>query len=100
MSKRHRARRALRRLVALALSKAVGPEKVYAFQNPDGTIVVAPKGAYLWRGTLPDGYPFAFTTETPVLQYAGLVDALVAGISRGRQGWSIIEHTPECRALG
>lgn len=93
-------RRAVRRQVARALAEAKGPKVVNVIKNPDGSLVVAPWPVYLWRGVLPNGEPFAFTTETPALEYAGLIDVLTDRLLGGRRGWAIIEHTPACREAG
>jgi hypothetical protein len=95
-----RARHAMRKRVVRALANAKGPETVTVIRNPDGSFVLAPQGAYLWRGTLPNGEPFAFTTETPALEYAGLIDVLTDRLLYGRRGWAIVEHSPACREAG
>ena len=95
-----RAPRPLRRQVARALAKATGPEPVNVIRNPDGTIVVSLVPVYLWKGRLPNGEPFAFTTETPTLEYAGLIDVLADRLHRGRRGWTVIEHSAACREVG
>ena len=95
-----RAPRWLRRQVARALAKATGPEAVNVLRNPDGTIVVSLVPVYLWKGTLPNGEPFGFTTETPTLEYAGLIEVLADQLHRGRKGWAVIEHSAACREVG
>ncbi len=97
---RSRAPRWLRRQVACAMAKATGPEAVNVLRNPDGTIVVSLVPVYLWKGRLPNGEPFAFTTETPTLEYAGLIDVFADRLHRGRRGWTVIEHSAACREVG
>ncbi len=95
-----RAPRPLRRQVVRALAKATGPEAVNVIRNPDGTIVVSLAPVYLWKGRLPNGEPFAFTTETPTLEYAGLIDVFADSLHRRRTGWAVIEHSAACREVG
>jgi hypothetical protein len=72
---------------------------VNVISNGDGSVVVSPEPVYLWRGWLPNGEPFAFTTETPALEYAGLIDVLTEVI-REQRGWVVIEHSTACREAG
>ena len=95
-----RAPRSLRRRVARALADAKGPEEVQVLPAGDGTIVVSPKPVFLWKATLPNGIHVAFTTETPELEYSGLIDWFAEGMLRDRGEAAILEHSPECQELG
>ena len=94
-------RQMLRRDVIAALARSTGPTAYSSLQLDDERTLVGLAPIYVWQAMLPNGEPVHFTTPTPELAYAGLVEPLLDSLlSGGVDRWMSIDHSPACVAAG